>query len=475
MILIDSNIYRAQLLMHLLVEDYDMDEETLRINEALLSEDESPIKLIATLDTDDEIREESDADSAEVEDLLGIDTLIDKLEDFEDDNQEELDLDLKTTPTFRLNLVSDDDEDLKKDDDDHFKQFNVILKKVEHLADPDSNEEIIDLNLDTNNKSGDLQVNIDDTKNKLKLNVVDLWDDNSDFLDDSGDIKVKLKDKKQEDLFDSNGNLKVNIKDNKKINLDLKDNNADFAVNLNDNPIPGDKGTINLTLKDKEPEIQLNLKGNDTNSSKELKLKLSDKDKDGNPKGDIKIKLNDANDRTSSTGDSKVDEFIKKRDELLAEEDPNLKLSTILKIIVQLKKSLERLINHIPNEVILVRTKYIIGDILDNLMDNSELILKDDEKLKKIIFRVFSLVISINDYITKKYTELEDNLDDQTKPTDDKQIEDSIESAEKNQEEKLKNNEIDNHASNMAPKEEELIQNKVEPTYKRPNINKKRI
>ena len=469
-------MYRAQLIMQLLLEDYNLDEETLRINQALLSEDESPIKLIAKLDTDDDVRKESDYDSQEVDDLLGVDNLIDKLEQFNSDNEVELGLDLETTPTFRLNLVADDDEVFK--DDDYVKELNLILKHVNHLADHDSDEEIINLDLDTTtNNKGDINLKLNDEKNKLKLNIVDLWDDNSDFLNDDGDIKVTLKDSKKksepEDLFDSDGNLKSNETE---FNLDLKDDNdADFAVNLNDNPIPGDKGTINLTLKDKEPEIQLNLKGNDTNGSKELKLKLSDKDKDGNPKGDIKIKLNDANDRTSSTGDSKVDEFIKKRDELLAEEDPNLKLSTILKIIVQLKKSLERLINHIPNEVILVRTKYIIGDILDNLMDNSELILKDDEKLKKIIFRVFSLVISINDYITKKYTELEDNLDDQTKPTDDKQIEDSIESAEKNQEEKLKNNEIDNHASNMAPKEEEPIQNKVEPTYKRPNINKKRI
>ena len=51
-----NDIMKAQLLMQLILEDFDMDEETMRINQVFLNEDESPIDIISDLDKDKEVK-----------------------------------------------------------------------------------------------------------------------------------------------------------------------------------------------------------------------------------------------------------------------------------------------------------------------------------------------------------------------------------------------------------------------------------
>ena len=78
-------------------------------------------------------------------------------------------------------------------------------------------------------------------------------------------------------------------------------------------------------------------------------------------------------------------QFIYRRNELMKLKDPNLQLSVCIKVVIQLRDSLERLINHIPNETTLVKTKYVIGDILENILSNSNLILKDPKRMKQVV------------------------------------------------------------------------------------------
>ena len=97
-----NDIMKAQLLMQLILEDFDMDEETMRINQVFLNEDESPIDIISDLDKDKEVKKKSDKESDEVTDLLGIDKLADRLED----NPEEL----ENIKDKKLKLTIDDEE-----------------------------------------------------------------------------------------------------------------------------------------------------------------------------------------------------------------------------------------------------------------------------------------------------------------------------------------------------------------------------
>ena len=134
-----------------------------------------------------------------------------------------------------------------------------------------------------------------------------------------------------------------------------------------------------------------------------------------------------------------------------------MQLSVILKIIVDLKRSLDRLINFIPDEIILVKTKYLLGDLLNEILESSDLLLKDKEKLKDNIYKIFDLVISINDYISRKYADLEDKIDQDTKESEDKQITQSLDNTEENIEDKQNNDEQNNNV------------------IKSPNINRKKI
>ena len=416
--------------MRMILNEFNLDEEDMKLKQAILGEDESPIDIIVQLDNDKEVKETSDEISDDVDNMLDIDDIIDKLEymeDEEDFDEEDSIIDLKIKRDKLLAQVSTNtDEEF----DDSFTNINVNLKSPKTLN--------VDIESDKS-----LDVNIDD-----KPNI------------NNGVVDVTLKDRVKNDPS----------------TLDLK---------LNDNST-NEKGTLKLKLKDKDAgEEVVKLKVTNTTTGKAT-----------GEKGEVQVKLVNLDDEDND----KISEFIKKRDELLQSKDPNLMLSSCLKIIVQLKKSLERLINHIPNEVILVRTKYLIGDMLDQIMDNSELILKDNDRLKEIVYKVFSLVISINDYINKKYIELEDKLDDQTKDEENEQIADSLKDAEKktiidiankdnkqndfnfninnNNDNNFQGNKLNYNQDNFMREKfnDQIVKNQDNiDTGKRPNINRKRI
>ena len=381
-----NDIMKAQLLMQLILEDFDMDEETMRINQVFLNEDESPIDIISDLDKDKEVKKKSDKESDEVTDLLGIDKLADRLEDNPEELENIKDKKLKLTiddeePKIKLQLSDlDDIDDL---DADNIEQVILKLKSSNNKYDND-----INLTLKSNNKS-DIEVKLNDTDDNISNSS-------------SSDIQVKVNDNNPDDT----------------INLKLKSNDSSI-----------DSNTINVKLKSDEDF-------NDDNA-------------------DVKIKLTNTDDNSQETKESL---FIKKRDELIQSDDPNMQLSVILKIIVDLKKSLDRLINFIPDEIILVKTKYLLGDLLNEILESSDLLLKDKDKLKDNIYKIFDLVISINDYISRKYAELEDKIDTDTKESENKQIKQSLDNTEETFEDKQNN-------------EQEQENN----TIKSPNINKRKI
>ena len=379
-----NDIMKAQLLMQLILEDFDMDEETMRINQVFLNEDESPIDIISDLDKDKEVKKESDKESDEVTDLLGIDKLADRLED----NPEELE--------------------------------NIKDKK--------------------------LKLTIDNEEPKIKLQLSDL--DNIDDLDANNIEQVILKLKSSNTKYDND------------INLTLKSNDkSDIEVKLNDtdNNISTSSSDIQVKVDDNNPNntINLKLKSNNSIDNDTINVKLKSNEDFNDDNADVKIKLTNTDDNSQETKESL---FIKKRDELIQSDDPNMQLSVILKIIVDLKKSLDRLINFIPDEIILVKTKYLLGDLLNEILESSDLLLKDKDKLKDNIYKIFDLVISINDYISRKYAELEDKIDTDTKESENKQIKQSLDNTEETFEDKQNN-------------EQEQENN----TIKSPNINKRKI
>lgn len=380
-----NEIMKAQLLMQLILEDFDMDEETMRINQVFLNEDESPIDIISDLDKDKEVKKESDKESDEVTNLLGIDKLADRLEE----NPEEL-------------------EDIKD-------------KKI--------------------------KLTIDDEEPKLKLQLFDLDDIDDLDADNIEQVILKLKSSNNQSNNDSDINLK--LKSNDKNDIEVKLDNVDSNASI-------PSSDIQVKVNDNNPEdtINLKLKSNDSIDNDTIKVKLkSDEDFNDN-NADVKIKLTNTDDNSQETKESL---FIKKRDELIQSDDPNMQLSVILKIIVDLKKSLDRLINFIPDEIILVKTKYLLGDLLNEILESSDLLLKDKEKLKDNIYKIFDLVISINDYISRKYADLEDKIDQDTKESEDKQITQSLDNTEENIKDKQNNDEQNNNV------------------IKSPNINRKKI
>ena len=366
-----SELLRDELVLQLICEDFSTYYELSEDLDKILSEDESPIKLITDLDSDKEVKKESDKKSSEVEDLLNMDTIIDKLEK---ENEENIDVNIKDTKKDKVHLtISSNEKDEELDDD--IVNIQLLLRKAE--------EDIL--------KDDDIEVNVKD-------------------IDKANDINVNIMNKKDED------NLSVKVNDKKK-----SSSNSDISVKIRSN-------------------------------------KKKDNDKDS----DIVVNLTNL---SSNDQDDKTTLFMKKRDELIEKANPNMQLSVCLKIIVDLKKSLDRLINFIPDEVVLVRTKYIIGDMLDAILESNELILKDSKKLKNLIYKTFELVVSVNEYITNKYTQLEDKLDKQNKKAEDKQISKQLNDVEKIEKEK------ENDKESLSLDD---LDNMISSQEKVPNVNKQK-
>ena len=343
-----ESFLKTQLIMSLVCEDFDLDEEAMMIDQALLENYEAPINFISRMDSEDRKNaEKSDEKSEDILSMLDIDSLADRLEAEEDEEKTNL----------KVNVV------------DNKKHFNLRVEEDDDSI--DSAEEIGLL---------------------VKKNS---WDD----------INLNLSDSRK------NGDIRVNLKNDEKINISVKDNKVPripVSVSVED----PDQKTINVNV-------------NDSKKSGDISVKLKTGKKET---GDFNVRI--VNNKMEP--EDKMSSFIKKRDELISSNDANLQFSTCLKIVTNLKTSLDRLVNYIPDEKILAQTKYLVGDMLDNLMDNSTLIMRDPKRIKKIIYKIFDCVMSINRYIEKMYARLEDKLDMDTKNKENTDISKQIQDTEVN-------------------------------------------
>lgn len=221
-------------------------------------------------------------------------------------------------------------------------------------------------------------------------------------------------------------------------------NNKEVSVLLHPND-----STSNDTTIDKELDVTIrdssdanNKDADDITNAKELEVKINntadlevgiktDKNTDSNNDDDDKDTFNVrlVND---SDADKQTDMFIQRRDKLINDKDPNLQLSVCIKVVMELKESLERLISHAPNETMLVKTKYVIGNILENILSNSNMLLNDQDKMKSVVYKVFDLIISLNKYIKERFDDIQDTVNDGSKSTEDGAISKQITDVESN-------------------------------------------
>lgn len=339
----------TQLIMSLVCEDFDLEEEAMMLDQALLEDYESPINFISKMDSEDrENAEESDEKSEDVLSMLDIDSLADRLEAEEDEEKANLNVNVRDNKNYFNLRIEEDDDSL-----DSAEEIGLLIRK---------------------NSQDDINLN----------------------LNDSGK---------------NSGDIKVNLKNDEKININVRDNKVP-RIPVNVSVEDPDQKTINVNVDDSKKSGNIN-----------LKLRTGEKES-----GDFNVKI--VNNKMEP--EDKVSSFIKKRDELISSNDVNLQFSTCLKIVTNLKTSLDRLVNYIPDEKILAQTKYLVGDMLDNLMDNSTLIMRDPKRIKKIIYKIFDCVMSINRYIEKMYSRLEDRLDTDTKNKENKDISKQIQDTEVN-------------------------------------------
>lgn len=412
----NKEVLETQVLMSILLEDFDLSEEDMIITEALRDSDVSDLIKIADIGKEG-ANKEADATSDEISALLNIDRVIDKIEADElaasgyNDSNNTINVNLNDSPEDTINVTmtdkSTDPNDVTvqlKDTDDidstvgNIHTLNVALtdkvpNSTTDTSSTDSNDDNTkEITLRLNNKSNDYDP-INAAIDKLES-------------EDSEDIiSVKLTDKPSTD-----SDIKVSLKDS-------------AASSSNDKDDDGGEDTIHINLTDKREQV------------------IRDKE----------------------------ELFITRRNELMANPDPNLQLSVCIKVVIQLRDSLERLINHIPNETTLVKTKYVIGDILENILSNSNIILKDPKRMKQVVYNVFDLLISLNKYIYTKFTDIESEVNDSSKSTEDADIAKQITDVEKNEQDPSSDDDNSNQINNtvIRPLDKEV--------KKTPNVNKKKF
>lgn len=262
------------------------------------------------------------------------------------------------------------------------------------------------------------------------------------------------------------------------------DSNNDKEVSVLLHP---NDSTSNDTTTDKELDVTVrdssdanNKDADDITNTKELEVKINntadlevgiktDKNTDSNNDDDDKDTFNVrlVND---SDADKQTAMFIQRRDKLINDKDPNLQLSVCIKVVMELKESLERLISHAPNETMLVKTKYVIGNILENILSNSNMLLNDQDKMKSVVYKVFDLIISLNKYIKERFDDIQDTVNDGSKSTEDGAISKQITDVESNI--AKDNNNISSSNTNIVIGG--TVNHTAATEKKVPNVNKKK-
>lgn len=324
----------------------------------------------------------------------------------------------------------------------------------------------------------------DDISNILGIDDIlaklDAEDDGADS-NDSDTLTVKLTEPKS---IEVNVATMVSPDTPTTASYDDLDNNNDKEVSILLHP---NDSTSNDTTTDKELDVTVrdsssanNKDVDDITNAKEIEVKINntadlevgiktDKNTDSNNNDDDKDTFNVrlVND---SDADKQTDMFIQRRDKLINDKDPNLQLSVCIKVVMELKESLERLISHAPNETMLVKTKYVIGNILENILSNSNMLLNDQDKMKSVVYKVFDLIISLNKYIKERFDDIQDTVNDGSKSTEDGAISKQITDVESNI--TKDNNNISSSNTNTVVSG--AVNHTAATEKKVPNVNKKK-
>lgn len=402
--------------MSILLEDFDMSNEDMIVQEAIKDSDIDDLIKIADIDDNkDGANDKSDNTSDEISALLNIDRVIDKIEADElSSSNDTINVNLNDQPTITVDMIDNsNDNDLTITMKDHIPSSSTID------------------NIDT----------IDSTNDKIKT------------------LNVALTNKIDVDPTTIQSSSKE-----KEISLHLIDNGK-----ISDDPI--DAAIDKLEAEDDEDVISIKLTNKSSISNNDLKITIKDKDgadDKSSTDSDVHIKITD---NIKQDINDKESQFIYRRNELMKLKDPNLQLSVCIKVVIQLRDSLERLINHIPNETTLVKTKYVIGDILENILSNSNLILKDPKRMKQVIYNIFDLLISLDKYIHTKFSDIEDKVNDSSKSTEDVEISKQIDNVEK---EEQHQQDDDNESTKAYDSSQDKPLNKT-TVKKTPNVNKKKF
>lgn len=311
------------------------------------------------------------------------------------------------------------------------------------------------------NDEDDIIVNVNLLPDRTKRRIVRVEVDNDDKsdsdtkdTDDSNATIIKTKLVKSAKLKDTNLAADSIISSLRNKNLEEPDNENEEVIGVN---LKRSDTDSSLLSNNKEVAVNVKLhkssKNNDTSN-----------DKDPNT---LTVKLKNAE---SSLSDEDEQIFFQKRDELIKSEDTSLKLSVCIKTLVQLKDSLDKLTNYIPKETMLVKTKYVLSDILENIIDNNKMLIKDKDKCNEIIIKMFDLVASLRSYITQRYNELKTKVESSSKTEETENINREIKNIET-----IKNKEASGEGSSSSPISTKASQSKiVDPNSKVPNINYKK-
>lgn len=412
----NKEVLETQILMSILLEDFDMSNEDMIVQEAIKDSDIDDLIKIADIDDDkDGTNDKSDNTSDEISALLNIDRVIDKIEADElSSSNDTINVNLNDQPTITVDMIDNsNDNDLTITMKDHIPSSSTVD------------------NIDT----------IDSTNDKIKT------------------LNVALTNKIDVDPTTIQSSSKE-----KEISLHLIDNSK-----ISDNPI--DAAIDKLEAEDDEDVISIKLTNKSSISNDDLKITIKDKDGTNDKSStdsDVHVKITD---NIKQDINDKESQFIYRRNELMKLKDPNLQLSVCIKVVIQLRDSLERLINHIPNETTLVKTKYVIGDILENILSNSNLILKDPKRMKQVVYNIFDLLISLDKYIHTKFSDIEDKVNDSSKSTEDAEISKQIDNVEKEEQHQQDDNNRSTEASDSS-QDKQLDKTTVKKT---PNVNKKKF
>lgn len=295
----NKEVLETQILMSILLEDFDMSNEDMIVQEAIKDSDIDDLIKIADIEDDkDGANDKSDIASDEISALLNIDRVIDKIEADElSSANDTINVNLNDQPTITVDMIGNSNDN------------DLTITMKDHI--PSSST----TNIDT----------IDSTNDMIKtLNVA---------LTNSTAISITSSSKEKE------------------ISLHLIDNSK-----VSDDPINSAIDKLEAEDVDDEDVISVKLTSK-SSTSNDNDLKITIKDKDGandksSTNSDVHIKITD---NIKQDVNDKESQFIYRRNELMKLKDPNLQLSVCIKVVIQLRNSLERLINHIPNETTLVR------------------------------------------------------------------------------------------------------------------------